>query len=115
MKNGSYKKFLKPNLLKILLTMVFLVLSYFFLPIPTEITGVYPGAVSTWNFLSLRYSQFFSEILYNLGIGNGMLIGASINFLGIGGGLGEIIALIILLVLSYVLSCFVVSLYKRKK
>jgi len=108
------KNFLKPSLVKILITIVFLVLSYFFLPIPCRVGAVVPNPVFKWTFCTLEDHSSISEFLsYRLNIGRGPLIGSFVSFLGI--RFGEVLAILIVLVLSYLLICIVSSFLKKKK
>lgn len=112
MKEGGIKQFLKPNLLKIILTILFLVLSYFFLPIPCRVGAVVPDTVFKWTFCTLEdHSSVSAFLSYRLNIGNGPLVGVFVSFLGI--RFGETLAILIALILSYLLSC-VISSFLRK-
>lgn len=113
MKEGA-KNFLKPNLLKVGLTILFLVSSYFFLPIPCRIGAVVPNTEFRWSFCTLEHHSFISEFLsYRLNIGNGPLIGVFVSFFGV--SFGQILAVLLVLILSYLLGCAVASSLRKRK
>lgn len=107
------KNFLKPNLLKVILTLLLLVLSYSFLSVPCKIGAVVPSPQFHWSTCRLIYSPWLSNILYDVFPNYEEPIGVFRIFLGI--PYGSFIALFLVLILSYLVSCVIDSFIKKKK
>ena len=100
-------EFIKPNLLKIILTLAIFSLFMFSRIMPCRTAAVIPNPEYTWTFCQANpFLLFYS--LYFKG-----LAGIEIQYLGIHGILGFILAFLISLIISYIVGCFIGSKIKR--
>lgn len=105
MKKKRDYKFLKPNLKNIIFALVLLVISFFVFPIPCTTAPLsWPVEEPTLNVCFLRNSPKLAPIL-----------GISVNYFGIKSILGEIIGFAFLMLISYLLSSFILSKIRLKK
>ncbi len=104
-KKNKCCKFLKPNLKKILIGFGLLIFSYLLLPLPITYASItWPVPQLTVGFSPLSNSPRLMP-----------LVGIQINYFGINSILGEIVGIIFLIIISYVISSWIISKLRKNK